>query len=163
MSRVALATPNLSDDLHPGSTTSSMASMPATALTKVRILSYSLQLLTAIFLGGDNPQQGDVPYSSTPGACGTLPYSAVVSTSYGSNEADASPAYEIRQCNEYCKLGLQGFTILYSSGDVCVPCTPSPFKESDIPWAHRLVSLGTLESVLILQRVRVVIRLLACR
>lgn len=26
-------------------------------------------------------------------------------------------AYEIRQCNEYGKLGLMGVTILYSSGD----------------------------------------------
>jgi len=33
------------------------------------------------------------------------------------NEADASPAYLTRQCNEYGKLGLLGTTILYSSGD----------------------------------------------
>ena len=33
------------------------------------------------------------------------------------NEAEVSPAYAIRQCNEYGKLGLAGVTILYSSGD----------------------------------------------
>jgi len=41
----------------------------------------------------------------------------VISTSYGYNEADLTPFYENRQCNEYMKLGLQGVTILYSSGD----------------------------------------------
>ncbi|KAL9599924.1 MAG: hypothetical protein Q9219_003486 [cf. Caloplaca sp. 3 TL-2023] len=41
----------------------------------------------------------------------------VISTSYGYNEADLTPAYENRQCNEYMKLGLAGVTILYSSGD----------------------------------------------
>lgn len=37
--------------------------------------------------------------------------------SYGYNEADLTPAYEERQCNEYLKLGLLGTTFLYSSGD----------------------------------------------
>jgi tripeptidyl-peptidase I len=41
----------------------------------------------------------------------------VISTSYGYNEADLTPFYENRQCNEYMKLGLQGVTVLYSSGD----------------------------------------------
>ena len=41
----------------------------------------------------------------------------VISTSYGFNEADLTPAYERRQCNEYMKLGLQGTSIIYSSGD----------------------------------------------
>lgn len=43
--------------------------------------------------------------------------SSVISTSYGYNEADLTPAYEIRQCNEYAKLGLMGTTFLFSSGD----------------------------------------------
>ena len=41
----------------------------------------------------------------------------VISTSYGYNEADLTPFYEMRQCKEYMKLGLQGTSILYSSGD----------------------------------------------
>ncbi len=44
----------------------------------------------------------------------------MISTSYGYNEADLTAAYEIRQCNEYMKLGLAGVTILYSSGDTGV-------------------------------------------
>lgn len=41
----------------------------------------------------------------------------VISTSYGYNEADLTPFYENRQCYEYMKLGLQGVTFLFSSGD----------------------------------------------
>lgn len=41
----------------------------------------------------------------------------VISTSYAYNEADLTAAYERRQCAEYLKLGLQGSSILYSSGD----------------------------------------------
>ncbi len=50
-------------------------------------------------------------------ACGTFTPASVISTSYGSNEADLTAAYEERQCHEYMKLGLAGVTILYSSGD----------------------------------------------
>ncbi|KAL8835046.1 MAG: hypothetical protein Q9170_003474 [Blastenia crenularia] len=49
--------------------------------------------------------------------CGRYAPASVISTSYGYNEADLTPAYENRQCNEYMKLGLAGVTILYSSGD----------------------------------------------
>ncbi|PMD13221.1 hypothetical protein NA56DRAFT_712256 [Hyaloscypha hepaticicola] len=70
--------------------------------------------------GGDTP--GIDPsypdaYSGGTKACGTITPASVISTSYGYNEADLSPAYATRQCNEYMKLGLQGITILYSSGD----------------------------------------------
>ena len=41
----------------------------------------------------------------------------MISTSYGYNEADLTAKYEQRQCNEYLKLGLQGVSIFYSSGD----------------------------------------------
>lgn len=37
----------------------------------------------------------------------------VISTSYGYNEADLTPAYTARQCNEYAKLGLLGTTFIY--------------------------------------------------
>lgn len=36
--------------------------------------------------------------------CGTWTPSSVISTSYGYNEYDLSPAYEARQCNEYMKV-----------------------------------------------------------
>ncbi len=49
--------------------------------------------------------------------CGTFTSTHVISTSYGSNEADLTAKYEERQCMEYMKLGLQGVSILYSSGD----------------------------------------------
>lgn len=49
-------------------------------------------------------------------SCGTFKPASVISTSYGYNEADLTPAYEKRQCNEYMKLGLAGTTFLYSSG-----------------------------------------------
>ena len=42
---------------------------------------------------------------------------SVISTSYSYNEVDLSVAYAARQCAEYAKLGLQGITVIYSSGD----------------------------------------------
>ena len=73
--------------------------------------------------GGDDPTQDPTYPDPLPGGytgpenCGGFSATKVISTSYGYNEADLTPAYEIRQCNEYMKLGLQGTTILYSSGD----------------------------------------------
>jgi tripeptidyl-peptidase I len=49
--------------------------------------------------------------------CGTIKPANVISTSYGYNEADLTPAYATRQCAEYAKLGLMGVTVLFSSGD----------------------------------------------
>lgn len=49
--------------------------------------------------------------------CGLWAPTSVISTSYGYNEHDLSPAYERRQCNEYMKLGLKGVSFIYSSGD----------------------------------------------
>lgn len=49
--------------------------------------------------------------------CGITISASVISTSYGMNEADVTPAYAQRQCNEYAKLGMQGVTVLYASGD----------------------------------------------
>ena len=77
------------------------------------------------FQGGDSKDpniDGQYP-SSLPGGfqgqenCGGFQSTNVISTSYGSNEADLSAKYENRQCLEYMKLGLQGVSILYSSGD----------------------------------------------
>ncbi|KIK63943.1 hypothetical protein GYMLUDRAFT_40152 [Collybiopsis luxurians FD-317 M1] len=73
--------------------------------------------------GGDDPTVDAIYPDTQPGgyngppACGTAKPAAVISTSYGYNEADLTPFYVHRQCNEYAKLGLMGVTILYSSGD----------------------------------------------
>ncbi|KAL9127909.1 MAG: hypothetical protein Q9217_003295 [Psora testacea] len=73
--------------------------------------------------GGDDPLQ-DATYPSPfpggytgPANCGGFAATKVISTSYGYNEADLTAPYEARQCNEYMKLGLQGTTFFYSSGD----------------------------------------------
>ncbi|KAL9100149.1 MAG: hypothetical protein Q9163_004450 [Psora crenata] len=76
--------------------------------------------------GGDDPLQDATYPSPFPGGytgpqnCGGFAATRVISTSYGYNEADLTAPYEIRQCNEYMKLGLQGTTFLYSSGDAGV-------------------------------------------
>lgn len=61
-----------------------------------------------------NPQPGGF---QGPENCGGFPATNVISTSYSANEADLGSKYEERQCLEYMKLGLQGVSILYSSGD----------------------------------------------
>jgi len=73
--------------------------------------------------GGDDPTQ-DAVYPDLnatgykgPENCGTYAPTKVISTSYSYNEADLTPFYEQRQCNEYMKLGLLGVSVLYSSGD----------------------------------------------
>ncbi|KAI6136974.1 peptidase S8/S53 domain-containing protein [Pisolithus sp. B1] len=75
------------------------------------------------FDGGDDPSIDAIYPDPAAGgykgneACGTVKPTNVVSTSYGYNEADLTPFYAARQCAEYAKLGLQGITILYCSGD----------------------------------------------
>lgn len=72
--------------------------------------------------GGDDPTQDAVypdPYGGYEGPenCGGFAATKTISTSYAYNEADLTPFYEMRQCNEYMKLGLQGTSFFYSSGD----------------------------------------------
>ncbi|MCJ1419206.1 hypothetical protein MMC32_005559 [Xylographa parallela] len=75
------------------------------------------------FDGGDDPTQDAVYPDPYPGGykgpenCGGFAATKVISTSYAYNEADLTPFYEMRQCNEYAKLGMLGTTFLYSSGD----------------------------------------------
>ncbi|KAF8217807.1 peptidase S8/S53 domain-containing protein [Mycena galopus ATCC 62051] len=74
------------------------------------------------FEGGDDPTQDGIYPDALSGGyqgddCGTITPAHVISTSYGYNEADLTPFYTARQCAEYAKLGLQGVTIVYSSGD----------------------------------------------
>jgi tripeptidyl-peptidase-1 len=73
--------------------------------------------------GGDDPSEDGVYPDPAPGGyrgpetCGGIAAAYVISSSYSYNEADLTPFYEQRQCNEYLKLGLQGTTFLYSTGD----------------------------------------------
>lgn len=85
-----------------------------------------LDAFDASYCAGDDPNQDGIypdPYGSGygvykgPETCGGFTATKVISTSYAYNEADLTPAYEMRQCNEYLKLGLTGVTFLYSSGD----------------------------------------------
>lgn len=84
-----------------------------------------LDAFDASYCSGDDPTDDGVypdPYNYTgsyqgPEDCGDFTPAKVISTSYSYDEADLTAAYEIRQCNEYLKLGLMGTTFLYSSGD----------------------------------------------
>ena len=75
------------------------------------------------FEGGDDPSQDGKYPDPNPGGykgqedCGGKPTAYVISTSYGYQEADLTPAYMQRQCAEYGKLSLTGITFVYSSGD----------------------------------------------
>lgn len=49
--------------------------------------------------------------------CGVYNPTRVISVSYGVSEIDAPLNYTKRQCNEFLKLGLQGITLVWASGD----------------------------------------------
>lgn len=49
--------------------------------------------------------------------CGVYKPTNVMSVSYGGDEGGLPDYYQERQCNEYMKLGLQGVTVVFSSGD----------------------------------------------
>jgi tripeptidyl-peptidase-1 len=49
--------------------------------------------------------------------CGIYKPAKVISASYGQAEADLPAPYTRRPCNEFMKLGLQGVSILFASGD----------------------------------------------
>ncbi|KAI0633976.1 subtilisin-like protein [Trametes polyzona] len=75
--------------------------------------------------GGDDPSQDGIYPDKAPGGynkadCGTVKPAHIISTSYGYQEADLTPAYMQRQCAEYGKLSLTGVTFVYSSGDAGV-------------------------------------------
>lgn len=59
--------------------------------------------------------------------CGVYKPTNVFSLSYGGQEADVPIAYQKRQCNEYLKLGLQGISFLFASGDAGVGNYPEPY------------------------------------
>ncbi|KAI1331621.1 putative protease S8 tripeptidyl peptidase I [Xylariaceae sp. FL0255] len=62
------------------------------------------------------PDPGPGGYNGTL-QCGVYKSTNVVSFSYGGQEADVPIAYQKRQCNEYLKLGLQGISFVFASGD----------------------------------------------
>lgn len=62
----------------------------------------------------------DPVYTAAKHMCGKYTPTNVISLSYGLVEADFPTYYQIRQCNEFMKLGLQGVTIVFASGDAGV-------------------------------------------
>ncbi|PYH32008.1 S53 family peptidase [Aspergillus neoniger CBS 115656] len=72
---------------------------------------------------GDDPSIDPVYPDPRPGGykgklqCGVYKPTNVISASYGQSEADLPVSYTKRQCNEFMKLGLQGHSILFASGD----------------------------------------------
>jgi tripeptidyl-peptidase I len=101
------------------------------------------------FEGGDDPNLDPV-YPDTfqdpeaePGTgityngttmCGTYKPTNVISVSYGLGENHFSYFYENRQCTEYLKLGLQGVTVVYASGDSGVSDRGSCIIPDDQPY-----------------------------
>ncbi|KAF4555101.1 Pro-kumamolisin activation domain-containing protein 1 [Elsinoe fawcettii] len=77
------------------------------------------------FEGGDQPYvdpQYPDPNDNLSGyqgplQCGGAPVSSVFSVSYGQIEGALPEFYQIRQCNEWAKLALQGVSVLFASGD----------------------------------------------
>jgi len=65
------------------------------------------------------PDPGPLGYNGTL-QCGVYKPTNVFSLSYSGQEADVPIAYQKRQCNEYLKLGLQGISWLFASGDAGV-------------------------------------------
>jgi tripeptidyl-peptidase-1 len=75
------------------------------------------------YLGGDQPYV-DPAYPDPneggytgPLQCGGAPISHVFSFSYNQIEAALPVSYQQRQCNEWMKLGLQGVSVMFASGD----------------------------------------------
>lgn len=78
---------------------------------------------------GIDPKYPDPSKNGYPGKlqCGVFKPTNVFSLSYGGQEAEVPIAYQKRQCNEYLKLGLQGVSFLFASGDAGVGNYPKPY------------------------------------
>lgn len=69
------------------------------------------------YCGGDEPKiDGTTPNE----ACGTIKSANVISFSWGAGENNFPLTYNVRQCNEMRKLGLQGVSLVVGSGDASV-------------------------------------------
>ncbi|OJJ42265.1 hypothetical protein ASPZODRAFT_77390 [Penicilliopsis zonata CBS 506.65] len=72
---------------------------------------------------GDDPERDPVYPNLSPGGyrgermCGVYQPTNVISISYAGPETNFPASYQRRQCLEYLKLGLQGVTVLFPSGD----------------------------------------------
>lgn len=83
---------------------------------------------------GDDPNLDPIYPDPAPGGykgqlqCGVYKPPNVLSVSYGGQEAHVPWAYQRRQCNEYLKLGLQGTSFLFASGDAGVGNYPEPYS-----------------------------------
>ncbi|KAK6833131.1 hypothetical protein PG995_012901 [Apiospora arundinis] len=65
-----------------------------------------------------------------PQMCGAYKPAKVISFSYSTGEANLPINYVRRQCNEFMKLGLQGTTFIFSSGDYGVATSPGDISPS---------------------------------
>ncbi|KAH7336258.1 putative Tripeptidyl-peptidase sed1 [Rhexocercosporidium sp. MPI-PUGE-AT-0058] len=87
-------------------------------------------------ISGDSPGIDPVYPDPAPGGykgknqCGTYKPTRVISISYGVSEYDAPLNYTKRQCNEFLKLGLQGHTFVWASGDFGVASFPGDDSHS---------------------------------
>ncbi|KAK8136137.1 protease S8 tripeptidyl peptidase I [Apiospora sp. TS-2023a] len=85
---------------------------------------------------GDSPGIDAVYPNADPGGfkgpkmCGAYKPAKVISFSYSTGEANLPANYVRRQCNEFMKLGLQGTTFIFSSGDFGVASTPGDISPS---------------------------------
>ncbi|RFU29747.1 hypothetical protein B7463_g6607, partial [Scytalidium lignicola] len=79
---------------------------------------------TADGITGDSPGI-DPTYPPGTLQCGVYTPTRVITGSYGEAEADLPQNYQQRQCNEFMKLGLQGHSIFFSSGDYGVGGNPA--------------------------------------
>ncbi|RDW73577.1 hypothetical protein BP6252_07484 [Coleophoma cylindrospora] len=92
----------------------------ATAIVYPQTMSYYQLNDDDVFL--DAVDASYCQLTGSTGGCGVMPLTDVVSTSWGYSE-DQVDDERIRECNEYMKLGLNGKTLLWSSGDNGVGCT----------------------------------------
>lgn len=91
---------------------------------------------SAYDITGDSPGIDASYPDPTPGGykgalqCGVYTPTRVISASYGEGEPDLPQNYQQRQCNEFMKLGLQGHSIFFSSGDYGVASYPGDVSPS---------------------------------
>lgn len=71
------------------------------------------------------PAKPPIPAGYNATDCGTIQPPKVISVSYAWQEDFYPEAYMRRQCLEYLKLGLQGVTVVFRSGDYGVERHPS--------------------------------------
>ena len=81
--------------------------------------------------GIDAQYPNPVPGGFTgPQMCGAYKPAKVISFSYSTGEVNLPINYVRRQCNEFMKLGLQGTTFIFSSGDYGVASSPGDVSPS---------------------------------